>query len=180
MSNPEKAAPETEGTTTTVSMDVSSNAAPPVPLVKTDPNIKYKDDGVESEDIDEEEALLVTLEKEKEKEEAEEAAHPHEQPKSVNAAPCLLQAALQKGLVAASDSEEEETKKEEEKKIAAASPEKAAAMKNDSAKMEEEKKGDDQPAGEPHYHARVSSQMAFYYAAYITVSHNDLQTLVTG
>ena len=79
---------------------------------KTDPNINYKDEDDESEDVNDEEALLVALEVEKEKEHAEESAHPNEQPKDVAAAPRILQDALKQGLVTASDSEEEIRKSE--------------------------------------------------------------------
>jgi len=161
MSNTIKSEPPKEATASETAKNVSSNAAPTLPPMKNDPNIKYSDDDLESEDVDdEEEALLVALEKEKEKEDAEEAAHPHEQPKSVTSAPRILQDALKKGLVTASDSEEEEEKKEQEKKAASASPEKLAAAKGKSA-IQEEKKGDDEHT-EPHYHARVSATCHVY------------------
>lgn len=170
MSETSKEMPKNETTVSAVAMDVSSNAAPSLPPMKTDSNMKYKDDDLESEDVDDEEALLVALEQEKEKEEAEEKAHPHAQPNAVAAAPRMLQDALEKGLVAASDSEEEEMKMDQGKR--AASPEKVAAKKSDLA-MEEEKKGDDEPGGEPHYHARVSFQMHSYYVVtlHFIVSH---------
>ena len=65
---------------------------------------------VETEDpevLDEEENLFVELEKEIEKKEEEEKAHPHAQPKALDAAPRLLQAALKEGQVKNSDSEDE-------------------------------------------------------------------------
>lgn len=151
---------EEAGAVTPAAMDVSSNAAPSVLPGKTDPNLKYADEDVESEEgIDEEEALLVALEKEKEKEDAEEKAHPHDQPRDVTAAPRMLQDALKKGLVTASDSEEEEIKIKEGVQIAAASPEKRAAIKDESVTQEEKKGDDEHPHGEPHYHARVRSKL---------------------
>lgn len=158
MSNTAKVEPTSESTSSATAMDIASNAAETSVPIKADPDIKYKEEDVESEDFDEEEALLVALEVEKEKEEAEEAAHPHEQPKDVAAAPRILQDALKKGLVPASDSEEEEIKKEQGNKAVArnAAKQEKAAMAKEA--IQEEKKGDDEPAAheEPHYHARVS------------------------
>jgi hypothetical protein len=140
-------------------MAVDSNAGPSLASMKTDPGTKYEDEDLDSEDVDEEEVLLVSLEIEKEKEEAEEAAHPHEQPKEITAAPKLLQDALKKGVVTADDSEEEEEKARRQEKsrvtTVATKGEKMVMATDDSA-AQEEKKGDDEPV-DHHVHARVST-----------------------
>lgn len=182
MSDPTKPEEESQGASAATAMDVSSNAAPTLPPIKTDPKSKYSDDDLESEDVDDEEALLLAIEKEKEKEEAEEAAHPHAQPKTVTEAPRILQDALKQGLVAASDSEEEETKQEQEKKVA--SPVKIAAK--DSSAIQEEKKGDDEPTEEPHYHARVRENCHEHYLKIASISqylphyHNRRLSLISS
>eukprot|EP00544_Gedaniella_sp_CCMP2646_P001890 CAMPEP_0202508928 /NCGR_PEP_ID=MMETSP1361-20130828/52506_1 /ASSEMBLY_ACC=CAM_ASM_000849 /TAXON_ID=210615 /ORGANISM="Staurosira complex sp., Strain CCMP2646" /LENGTH=809 /DNA_ID=CAMNT_0049143123 /DNA_START=85 /DNA_END=2514 /DNA_ORIENTATION=- len=163
-----------------MAMDVSSNAAPTLPAIKTDRKSKYVDDDLESEDVDDEEALLLAIEKEKEKEEAEEAAHPHAQPKTVTEAPRILQDALKQGLVAPSDSEEEEIKQELEKKVA--SPVKVATK--DGSAIEEEKKGDDEQTQEPHYHARENQldfllSKASEYSNFIARDLEELQANMT-
>ena len=136
---------------------LDSNAGPSLASLKTEPKFKYEDEDLESEDVDDEEALLVALEIEKEKEAAEEAAHPHEQPKEFTAAPKLLQDALKKGEVTADDSEEEESKGPENSvlKNAAIKAEKLAVTSDDLA-TREEKKGDEEHV-DIHYHARVST-----------------------
>lgn len=58
----------------------------------------------ESEEVDDEEALFVALEKEKEKEAAEEAAHPHPHPTDIKSAPKLLQDALKAGVIKVNES----------------------------------------------------------------------------
>lgn len=166
MSTEAKVEPKSEAASTATLNDSTNAAAAPSFPCKSDPNDRYNDDDLESEQMDDEEALLVSLEKEKEEHDLEEAAHPHAQPKAVAEAPRMLQDALQKGLVAASDSEEEENKREEEKK--AASPEKSVAGKTESA-MEEEKKGDDEH--EPHYHARVSDTKCIVFVVINAKSH---------
>lgn len=136
---------------------VDSNAGPSLASLKTEPNSKYEDEDLESEDVDDEEALLVALEIEKEKEAAEEAAHPHEQPKEITAAPKLLQDALKKGVVTADDSEEEESKGPESSVVTSiATKGEKLAMATDDSATREEKKGDDEPV-DLHYHARVST-----------------------
>lgn len=114
------------------------------------------EDANEPEVPDEEENLFLELEQEKEKEDQEELLHPHAQPKAVEAAPRLLQAALKEGQVRASDSEEESDKEK------TASPEK---------KKEEE---------EPHYHKRESHldfllNKASEYSNFISQDLDDLQ-----
>jgi len=115
-----------------------------------------EEDADEPEEPDEEENLFLELEQEKEKEDQEELLHPHAQPKAVEAAPRLLQAALKEGQVRASDSEEESDKEK------TASPEK---------KKEEE---------EPHYHKRESHldfllNKASEYSNFISQDLDDLQ-----
>ena len=115
-----------------------------------------EEDANDPEVPDEEENLFLELEQEKEKEEQEELLHPHAQPKAVEAAPRLLQAALKEGQVRASDSEEESDKEK------TASPEK---------KKEEE---------EPHYHKRESHldfllNKASEYSNFISQDLDDLQ-----
>lgn len=139
---------------------VESNAGPSLASMKNKASSKYDDEDLESEDFDEEEALLVSLEIEKEKEEAEEAAHPHEQPKEITAAPKLLQDALKQGVVTADDSEEEEEAQRQEKSrvtSVATKGEKMGMAADDSA-IQEEKKGDDEPV-DHHVHARVSTRV---------------------
>lgn len=136
---------------------VDSNAGPSLASLKTEPKFKYEDEDLESEDVDDEEALLVAIEIEKEKEAAEEAAHPHEQPKEITAAPKLLQDALKKGEVTADDSEEEESKELESSVVASvATKGEMLAMATDDSATHEEKKGDDEHV-DIHYHARVST-----------------------
>jgi hypothetical protein len=182
MSDPAKPEQEREGASAAMAMDVSSNAAPTLPAIKTDRKSKYVDDDLESEDVDDEEALLLAIEKEKEKEEAEEAAHPHAQPKTVTEAPRILQDALKQGLVAPSDSEEEEIKQELEKKVA--SPVKVATK--DGSAIEEEKKGDDEHTQEPHYHARVreyginTTSKINFFSQYLPYYHNRRISLISS
>ena len=65
----------------------------------------------ESEEVDDEEALFVALEKEKEKEEAEEAAHPHPHPTDIQSAPKLLQDALKAGVIKVNESTADDERK---------------------------------------------------------------------
>jgi len=64
----------------------------------------------ESEEVDDEEALFVALEKEKEKEAAEEAAHPHPHPTDIQSAPKLLQDALKAGVIKVIESAADENR----------------------------------------------------------------------
>ena len=116
-----------------VKMNGGGELKPAAAAVKPEPSEdgdEEMDDGDKaSEGAEEEEALFVKMEEDEEK---EEAAHPHDQPTDVKAAPKLLQTALEKGEVEPDDSEKEEDKKVEEQK--AAGP----------------------PSPDHHYHARVS------------------------
>ncbi len=49
MSDPAKPEQESEGASATMAMDVSSNAAPTLPAIKTDRKSKYVEDDLESE-----------------------------------------------------------------------------------------------------------------------------------
>jgi hypothetical protein len=119
---------KTDPAAATTNGDAPTNGAPAAPIVvvvKTedtkptsseyddedddDDNAKSPDDGEDEE----EEKLFEKLEHDQEE---EEAAHPHEQPKDVTAAPRLLQSAFQKGEVAPEDDSESDS----EKKSAAA------------------------------------------------------------
>ena len=113
---------------------------------------------IDAEDFDvpdEEENLFILIEKEKEKEIEEEMAHPHSQPKTLDAAPRLLQAALKEGQVKNSDSEEESDKER------ATSPEKKEEIL-------------------PHYHKRESHldfllSKASEYSNFISQDLDELQ-----
>lgn len=111
---------------------------------------------VEDSDVpDEEENLFLTLEEQKEKEQKEITIHPHVQPKAVEAAPRLLQAAIKDGQVRASDSEEDSDKE----KLAS-----SEATKDE----------------QPHYHKRDSHldfllNKASEYSNFISQDLDDLQ-----
>lgn len=128
------------------------------------PRSKSPDTAESSEEIDEEEALLVSIEKQKEEEEAEEAAHPHAQPKDISSAPKLLQDALKKGQVKPDESEEEEEE---------------AAVGKVAATGEEEKKGDEGEALSParHYHTRVSRYILPFLPIFVVVCSDFLAVL---
>jgi len=77
----------------------SATSKPSEPLLSERQNTDPMLDDEQNEEVDDEEALFVALEKEKEKEEAEEAAHPHAPPTDIQSAPKLLQDALKTGAV---------------------------------------------------------------------------------
>jgi hypothetical protein len=64
-----------------------------------------------SDGAEEEEALFVKLEEDEERQESKQL---HDQPKDVNAAPKLLQSALEQGQIKPDDSESEDEKKKTE------------------------------------------------------------------
>ena len=75
-------------------------------IVEEDEDAKIDDDDESAK----EEAIFIAMEKDQE---MEDAAHPLSQPKAVEAAPKLLQSALEKGEVQADDSESDDDKKNE-------------------------------------------------------------------
>jgi hypothetical protein len=124
--NVDKATPSANATTSTnAALESSNGHAATSKLGEEVADIMYEEDGVdddavENETPDEEENLFMSLE-EQEKADAEAAAL--NQPKAVEAAPRLLQAALKEGQVKADESEEESDKEAASEQKQPVSPE---------------------------------------------------------